>query len=345
MASKILALGVFLIAELRALPLEQTREWVEFAPPGGNCFVKLPTKPADKAETVDSDHGKYTTHLFRSQSDVATYILGWVDYAPDYHPGKLAELEANRDNLLKNTESKLISNRKITLNQNEGARKLSLVHPGIEFTAESTSQTFKARVYMVGDRPYMLVATWAKLNDEPSGVALFFSSFRLAAKQSAVPAASTHSWVEVSLPGGTCSVKMPTQPTESSHSLTGKHGKYVERIFVSSTNMGTYIVTRADYASNHHPGVQDMFDDNRDEFLKDNKATLTSERRITIAGHPGIELLAENKSWMYKLKSYIVGERPYQLMTFWTKGKEQPPGVAEFLSSFRVDKRGSRNAH
>src|ERR1051326_3890989 len=140
MRHKAFELGIFLISGLHPLPPPQTKGWVEFAPPGGNCFITMPTKPADKAETVDSDHGKYTTHLFRSQSDVATYILGWVDYAPHYHPDKLAELEANRDNLLKNTESKLISNRKITLNQDEGARKLSLVHPGIEFTAESKSQ-------------------------------------------------------------------------------------------------------------------------------------------------------------------------------------------------------------
>jgi hypothetical protein len=138
---------------------------------------------------------------------------------------------------------------------------------------------------------------------------------------------------------------MPTQPAESTHSLAGKHGKYVERILVSSSDAGSYIVTRADYAPDHHPSVQDVFDDNRDEFLKDNKATLTSERRITLAGHPGIEFIAENKSWMYKLRSYMVGGHPYQLMAFWTHGKEQPPGVAEFLSSFRVDKRGSRNAH
>lgn len=83
-----------------------------------------------------------------------------------------------------------------------------------------------------------------------------------------------------------------------------------EAPILSSTEAGTYVAWRSDYAAGNHASVQDMFEDNRDELLRDNKATLTSERRLTNGGRPGIELVAENKSWTYKLRSYVVGGPP-----------------------------------
>ncbi len=184
MRKMMFALVLWLAAGLPSSALAQSQEWPEFSPTGSRCFVKMPTKPEEKSETTDSKHGKYTTHLFIARTDVATYLFGWVDYAPDYHPDKQAEMEANRDNLLKNVQAKLTSNRKISLTEEYGVRKMSLVHPGIEFTAESPSRMIRSRVYMVDYRPYQLVAVWESGKEEPPGVALFFSSFRLEHRKS-----------------------------------------------------------------------------------------------------------------------------------------------------------------
>src|ERR1051325_589193 len=98
---------------------------------------------------------------------------------------------------------------------------------------------------MVGDRPYLLTAIWPKGKKESIGTFVLFDSFRLAS-------AAARKWVDVSLPGGSCWVKMPATPTENSHSYSGKHGRYVERLFVSSTEAGTYVAWRSDYAAGSH---------------------------------------------------------------------------------------------
>jgi hypothetical protein len=170
MRRKMLALALVLVAGQLARPLAQTQQWVKVAPPGCKCLAMMPTQPEDQPKTEDSAHGKYTTHLFLSRTDSAIYLLGWVDYPPDFHPDVQAEINANRDNFIKAVEAKLTSERKVSLDG----------YPGIEFMAESAKNLFKSRVYMVGDRPYQLIALWAKDAGEPPGVATFLNSFRLA---------------------------------------------------------------------------------------------------------------------------------------------------------------------
>lgn len=152
--------------------------WIKLTSDAGKFSVLMPgpKAPEEKAETTTESKdvpasAPYTTHLFMQTSDKGVrFLVGWVDYAPGFKPNPQGELAANRDNFIKGVKAKLATERPITLGQN----------PGIEFTgAAEDGAAIKARVYMVGARPYMLVALTPKGKDDSVNADKFFDSFKL----------------------------------------------------------------------------------------------------------------------------------------------------------------------
>ena len=143
--------------------------WVRFNSVAGRFTVLMPETPEDKAETVQSDHGPYTTHLFIVRDTKNVYLIGWVDYDPSFNFNRAAELEANRDNFVKGISATLTNTRTLTID----------TYSAIEFTADTADRTFQSRVYMVGRRPYQIVIGYPK--DDPDAVATnrFFNSFKV----------------------------------------------------------------------------------------------------------------------------------------------------------------------
>ena len=92
----------------------------------------MPEMPTDKADTVQSEHGPYTTHLFIVRDPVSVYLIGWVDYDPNFNFNRQQELEANRDNFVKGISAKLMSTRPLTLDG----------YQALEFTAETEDRVF-----------------------------------------------------------------------------------------------------------------------------------------------------------------------------------------------------------
>ena len=143
--------------------------WVKFTSPEGHFSVLMPEIPQDKAETVDSAHGPYTTHLFIVKDQVNVYLIGWVDYDPSFNFNRQAELEANRDNFVKGIEARLVSTRPTIIDG----------YSAIEFTAETADRVFKSRVLMVGRRPYQIVIGSPLGQDDSVNVKRFFNSFKV----------------------------------------------------------------------------------------------------------------------------------------------------------------------
>ncbi|HYK20225.1 MAG TPA: hypothetical protein VEV42_05795 [Pyrinomonadaceae bacterium] len=143
--------------------------WVKFTSEAGHFSVLMPETPTDKAETVDSSHGPYTTHLFIVKDEQSVYLIGYVDYAPDFNFNRQAELEANRDNFVKGISATLVSTHATTIDG----------YNALEFTAETADRVFKSRVYMVGRRPYQIVIGSPKGFDDSVSVDRFFKSFKV----------------------------------------------------------------------------------------------------------------------------------------------------------------------
>lgn len=144
--------------------------WRKFTSVPGRFSVFMPGVPEDKVETTPSEHGPYTTHMFVLKRRPNVYLIGWVDYDPSFNFNRQAELEANRDQFVKNLQATLLTTQNLTIDG----------YPTLEFTAEVPERVFKARVYMVGRRPYLIVISSPKGVDDTVNVNRFLNSFKVA---------------------------------------------------------------------------------------------------------------------------------------------------------------------
>ena len=166
------ALSLILLAALAAAA-QAPAGWAKFTSPGSEFSVMMPAVPEKQTNTADSPNGPYTTYLFTARGNREIYLVGWVDYDPKFNFDVQAELAANRDKFIANLKAKLLGTTPIKL----GA------HPGIEFKAEVAQPAFDivSRVYIVGRRPYQIIAITAAGQDSSKNVELFFSSFQVPA--------------------------------------------------------------------------------------------------------------------------------------------------------------------
>jgi hypothetical protein len=143
--------------------------WVKFSSTAGRFSVLMPEVPTDKSETVPSEHGPYTTHLFIVRDTTSVYLIGWVDYDPSFNFNRQAELEANRDNFVKGINATLKTSLPTIIDG----------YSAIEFVAETADRVFTSRVYMVGRRPYQIVIGTTKGQDDRVQTSRFFNSFKI----------------------------------------------------------------------------------------------------------------------------------------------------------------------
>ena len=165
-------LSLVLLAALNAWA-QTPGGWVKFSPPGSYFNVMLPSEPKENKQTTQSPNGPYTTYLYTCVgADRELYLVGWVDYDPKFKFGVQAELEANRDNFVKNVKARLLSTTPIKLG----------THPGIEFKAVIDGKAdIVSRVYIVGRRPFQLILLTPTGLDSSAASGRFFSSFKLGA--------------------------------------------------------------------------------------------------------------------------------------------------------------------
>ena len=148
-------------------------DWVTFRSEPGRFSVLLPgpgDPKLDTSTTSQSPAGPYTTYMYTQPSDKGMFLVGWVDYAPTFNFNIQKELDANRDNFIKGLKgSRLVSERPVTYGTS----------PGREFIAETDAVVVKSRVYIIGRRPYMLIAATRKGADDSVNVERFLASFKI----------------------------------------------------------------------------------------------------------------------------------------------------------------------
>ena len=158
---------------LSAVSASMASDWITFKSDPGRFSVLMPGPEQPKADVTTGNQppaGAFTTYLFTQPTDKGVFVVGWVDYAPTFRFGIQAELDANRDNLIKGVSgSKLVSERAIKFGSS----------PGLEFIAESPALMIKSRVYVIGRRPYMLIAATRKGMEDSANVERFLASFKM----------------------------------------------------------------------------------------------------------------------------------------------------------------------
>lgn len=171
MTQRIAATLLLLLLALTAFGFQTPAPWTKFTSPLGRFSVLMPGEPKEEKETKQTGGplAPFTNYLYSAKTENAFYLVGWVDYRPGARLNVQGELAANRDNFVKSVHATLGAEKPIKLG----------LHPGIEFTAESPQATFLVRTYVVGQRPYMLVAATFKGKDDGANIDKFFSSFAL----------------------------------------------------------------------------------------------------------------------------------------------------------------------
>ena len=143
----------------------QSQDWTTFNSAAGKFSVLLPAQPKMQTDTSRT-YPNYTTNLFISKTTTDYFVIGWVDYESSYTFDAQKELEANRDNFIKGINGTLVSTTNTKFNG----------YQAIEFVAQSGSFYWTSKVFLVGRRPYQLLAgsnTGKASNDESK----FYNSF------------------------------------------------------------------------------------------------------------------------------------------------------------------------
>lgn len=143
--------------------------WTKFTSDEGHFSVLMPGTPENKVETKDATPGPYTTQLYILRQEPNVFLIGWVDYDPNFNFDVHAELEMNRDNFVKGLQATLLTTQTRTISG----------YLVIEFTAETAEKIFSSRVYMVGRRPYQIVIGSPKGVDDSVNINRFFNSFKV----------------------------------------------------------------------------------------------------------------------------------------------------------------------
>ena len=145
-------------------------------------------------------------------------------------------------------------------------------------------------------------------------------------------------WVKFSPTGSPFTVMLPSEPKENKQTTESPYGPYTTYLFTSSSpDREIFLVGWVDYDPKFKFGVQAELEANRDNFIKSHKAKPLSTTPVKLGTHPGIEFKAEipGKADIVS-RVYVVGRRPYQLITVTPTGRDASAGRARFFSSFRL---------
>ncbi len=146
---------------------------VIFSTREGKFSVTVPEKPTEKTNKIKTAAGEIDAYLFVIDMKDRAYIVTYNDYKPgtvDKDSDKVLAgvIKGNADSL----KGKVVSEEKITI----GKKK----HPGREIRIEfGEKQIYRARVFLVGDRLYQVVALGPDEFTKSKPVEEYFKSFAI----------------------------------------------------------------------------------------------------------------------------------------------------------------------
>lgn len=139
-------------------------------------------------------------------------------------------------------------------------------------------------------------------------------------------------WARFEPEGAGFSMLMPGKPVEA----IDKRSTYTLHSFTVTMGRGTYVASYSDYAPEVKLNPATALTSNRDKFLKSLKATLLTNREITVDGHTGIEFTTETPAANVKSQMFLVGNRMYQTATLVFKDVDETRNTDRFFESFKL---------
>jgi hypothetical protein len=170
--------------------------------------------------------------------------------------------------------------------------------------------------------------------------------FLVMAAASATAWAQAPAWKEVAPPGCQCSVQMPGEPTESKQSFDTDIGKVDAYMYILPADGGTtaFLLGYNDYNKEKVKGAnkQKMLEGAKNGAVTNVKGKLIGEKKVEVAGYPGIEIEVEvpPKDGQPASKVFarivIANNRLYQTLVVMKASGVRGLDVRKFLDSLKI---------
>ncbi len=168
----------------------------------------------------------------------------------------------------------------------------------------------------------------------PSALLIVFASLIAQAQETAKQPGD--SWVRFESRVGQFTILLPQMPAEKIDIVQTDVGPYTSHLFNAKLNRTVFVVGWVDYDRKFKFGAQSELNANRDNFIKGIKGKLVSSNNTTFDGYRSLEFTAETSDTVYKSRVFIVGRRPYQLITETSKGIDDSANITRFFESFKI---------
>ncbi|MGD0096727.1 MAG: hypothetical protein ABSB60_09540 [Terracidiphilus sp.] len=153
-------------------PSTPAQEWKTYTYPEDGFSASYPSAPQFQKRDVPTEKGSFELRSFLTELEPVALFVGVCDYG-SATAGRDPDdvLKGAEDGALKNSNSHLVSDKKITLG----------VYHGLTFEAESDTAHFSARIYFVGSTLYQSLVVYP-IGKPYDSTARFLDSFQLIAK-------------------------------------------------------------------------------------------------------------------------------------------------------------------
>ncbi len=145
-------------------------------------------------------------------------------------------------------------------------------------------------------------------------------------------------WMKVTCKQGGFTVDMPGTPTvQPEEKLQSRIGPIKLHMYTLASEKAFYYVSFADAPNGKMESAAETFRQARNRVLRDLKAKLVSERKISLGKFPGSEFVAEvPQGGIVRLRTYRGVTRGYQIAIATPKEFANSPDIAHFLDSFKL---------
>jgi hypothetical protein len=155
-----------------AAPSAQTAKWKTYTHPEDGFSASFPSAPEFQKRDVPTEKGSFELRSYIVEIEPVTIFAGVCDYGSATEGRDPDEvLKGAEDGALKNSNSHLIGDKKITFG----------IYHGISFESESDMAHFSARIYFVGSTLYQTLVVFP-LGKPYDGTTRFLDSFKLIAR-------------------------------------------------------------------------------------------------------------------------------------------------------------------
>lgn len=147
--------------------------WTEFKSEEGRFSISMPAKPASQTSTAETGHGRFEQHAFIASHSPLLCMAAYMDIPKKLLVGNGGDgfFEAIRDQFIKQVEGKLASETSLSLDG----------HAGREIKVHMFHGELRLRIFMVGDRLYLLSIMLSDMvtGSHEEAFKKFFGSFKL----------------------------------------------------------------------------------------------------------------------------------------------------------------------